>query len=144
MRHPRLCLSAAAIMSLAACAPGWAQASKTVWDGVYTAAQAERGRALFAKNCALCHGQKLEGANDKPGLAGPYFLVHWSDKSVRALFDFIAVQMSPASGTLAPDATADLIAYILSANGLPAGGVELPANPSALDAIAIKPVRLAR
>ena len=37
------------------------QASRSVWDGVYTEAQAKRGEALFAENCVTCHGPALEG-----------------------------------------------------------------------------------
>ena len=34
-----------------------------VQDGLYTSAQAERGRALYEKKCASCHGAQLEGAS---------------------------------------------------------------------------------
>ncbi len=29
---------------------------KTVWDGVYTAEESERGQVAFEMNCASCHG----------------------------------------------------------------------------------------
>ena len=129
----------AAIVLLAASAPAWAQ-GKTVWDRIYNADQAARGKALYAKSCAGCHGASLEGATDKPGLMGPYFLVHWSGKPVSALFDFIAVQMSPPTAPLPAGACADLVAYLFSVNGLPAGPAELSLDRSALKAIAIKPI----
>jgi len=34
---------------------------RSVWDGVYTAEQAKRGEALYANNCASCHGSALGG-----------------------------------------------------------------------------------
>ena len=33
----------------------------SVWDGVYTAAQAQRGAPLYEKDCAECHGADLTG-----------------------------------------------------------------------------------
>jgi mono/diheme cytochrome c family protein len=36
-----------------------AQTSRSVWDGVYTEAQAKRGEALFGQNCVSCHGPRI-------------------------------------------------------------------------------------
>ncbi len=36
----------------------------SVWDGVYTEAQAGRGRAAYTGACGLCHGRRLNGAPD--------------------------------------------------------------------------------
>jgi len=47
-----------------------AQASRSVWDGVYTDAQARRGQALFEQNCVSCHGPALEGDGEAPPLSG--------------------------------------------------------------------------
>jgi mono/diheme cytochrome c family protein len=38
------------------------QAPRTVQDGVFAEAQAVRGQAIYLKQCAVCHGDKLEGA----------------------------------------------------------------------------------
>jgi mono/diheme cytochrome c family protein len=43
-----------------------AQASRSVWDGVYSDAQARRGQALFEQNCVPCHGPALEGDREAP------------------------------------------------------------------------------
>ena len=43
-----------------------AQAPAGVNDGIYTTAQADRGKAVFAMNCAGCHGDKLEGGGSGP------------------------------------------------------------------------------
>ena len=37
---------------------------KTVWDGVYTEAQAKRGEAIWTDKCAKCHGST--GLGDGP------------------------------------------------------------------------------
>jgi mono/diheme cytochrome c family protein len=38
-----------------------AQGPRSVWDGVYTEAQAKRGEALFGENCVTCHGPAGRG-----------------------------------------------------------------------------------
>ncbi|MBK8316334.1 MAG: c-type cytochrome [Acidobacteria bacterium] len=46
--------------------------------GVYTAAQAKRGQALYQANCAACHGQSLEGASAS-ALKGSRFMAKWAE-----------------------------------------------------------------
>ena len=46
-------------------AQGSSAATKTVWDGVYTADQAERGRGFYAEHCARCHGGDLQGGEHR-------------------------------------------------------------------------------
>lgn len=45
-------------------------ASRSVWDGVFSEAQAKRGEALFNENCVSCHGPMLEGDGEAPPLSG--------------------------------------------------------------------------
>ncbi len=54
-----------------------AQTSRTAQDGVYTAAQAARGKALYFDNCVACHGDQLQGGEDSPPLAGVAFTHRW-------------------------------------------------------------------
>ena len=42
-----------------------AQAGQSVWDGVYTDVQAERGNVQFQQHCARCHGANLAGTFEK-------------------------------------------------------------------------------
>src|SRR5690606_33518073 len=37
---------------------------RSIWDGVYTEAQAELGASVFPGPCGLCHGSRLNGAPD--------------------------------------------------------------------------------
>jgi mono/diheme cytochrome c family protein len=53
-----------------------AQATRTVRDGVYSAAQAARGATLYGQQCASCHGDKLEGVQGPP-LTTDVFLGRW-------------------------------------------------------------------
>ena len=112
-------------------------------DGVYTAAQADQGRALYEGACASCHGSALEGAFDMPPLTGR-MVRNWSGRPVEALFAYVSdamPQMMP--GSLPPEDNAAIIAYILQQNGMPAGKAELPSDREALQKIAFRPVSAA-
>jgi mono/diheme cytochrome c family protein len=100
-----------------------AQGSMTVLDGVYTHAQAERGEALYSTSCIGCHeGQDADG----PELIGKAFLDRWREDKLESLFTFIKTTMpGNAPGSLNERAYADIIAFILEANDLPAGSREL-------------------
>jgi mono/diheme cytochrome c family protein len=111
-----------------------AQAPRTVQDGVFTAAQAARGQALYTQRCAGCHGAALAGAQAPP-LEGPAFRFKWRKEPLSALFIKIRYTMPPNpadadAARLAPEQGADLVAHILKSNGFPAG----PADFAAADA----------
>jgi len=112
------------------------QTSRSVWDGVYTDAQAKRGEALFGENCVTCHGPALEGDGEAPPLSGGEPFWAWNGKPLTALFDKIHKEMPHnRPGTLSPEASADLLAYVLQFDKFPAGGTELPHEPAALNQI---------
>ncbi|HYS25467.1 MAG TPA: cytochrome c [Vicinamibacterales bacterium] len=116
--------------------PGSGQA-RTAKDGVYTAAQAARGSAIFQMRCAVCHGDRLEGLAGPP-LVGDVFLGPRDKQPVSDLFDKIHNTMpADAPGTLEPPQVADLVAFILQANTFPAGGAELGAADAMLKQIAL-------
>ena len=107
--------------------------AKSVLDGIYTAAQAERGKAVYAMNCAGCHGEKQEGGNAGPTLSGPDFTNGYKDGSAGALLTKISQDMpSSAPGSLEPQQYADVFAYVLSVNKYPAGQTEAPKEPAEL------------
>jgi len=117
---------------------GAAQGSKSTKEGVYTDAQATRGKAQYVTNCASCHQEGLQGADLAPALKGDDFLLPWTSQSVNDLFDRIAKTMpGDAPGSLSPEVNADITAYILQANRFPAGAQELKADAVAMKAIAI-------
>lgn len=92
-----------------------AQNGPALW---FSAAQAQRGQALALQQCAACHGVRLEGRYGPP-LSGPRFLGKWGGRSAEELRAFIATQMPLGrAGTLSPQQTLELVAYILQANGL--------------------------
>ena len=95
-------------------------------EGVYTAAQAESGRAIYERECAVCHQSNLQGTFEAPQLAGESFLLFWGDLSPGDLFVRISGSMPPGqAGSLTDEEYLDVVAYLLQANGAPAGGAAL-------------------
>ena len=124
----------AALFLLLSSAPR-AQTSRTVQDGVYAETQAARGQALYAKQCAVCHGDLLKGAQGPP-LVEQSFLSRWSAQPLSALADKIRNTMPPgAPGTLTRDQVADLMAHVLKSGGFPAGRTELATGDEVLSRI---------
>lgn len=112
-----------------------AQAPRTVQDGVYSAAQAARGAAVYGQQCAACHGNALEGASGPP-LQGEPFIGHWQSEPLTSLLLKIQKTMpASAPGTLTAQQSADLVAHLLNRNNLPAGTAELPGTEAALSRI---------
>jgi len=115
-----------------------AQATRSVWDGVYTAEQSKRGQEVYAKECASCHGSDLTGGESAPALAGPGFLSNWTTLTVGDLFERTRVSMPENDpGKLSRAQLADVIAYLLSANRFPEGKVELDKQTEVLKQIRI-------
>lgn len=115
-------------MTVAAQAP-----TRTVWDGVYTSAQAERGQVQYATSCARCHGGNLEGGMGR-ALVGTSFWNTWREQSVGDLLGYVSknMPMGETSVTrLPPQVYADIVAYVLKSNELPSGPGELTAANSA-------------
>jgi S-disulfanyl-L-cysteine oxidoreductase SoxD len=117
--------------------PVHAQQRRSVTDGVYTNAQAARGEAVYQKRCASCHGAAL-GGNAGPPLAGQDFLRIWNGQPASDLFDKIHNTMPyDAPRTLTRSEVADVVAYVLRANKLPAGNAELDSTDAALTQVSL-------
>jgi quinoprotein glucose dehydrogenase len=113
--------------------------TSSVWDGVYTKAQAERGQALYNSTCASCHGDQLNGGETAPPLAGGEFMANWNGLPVGQLFERIRTGMPPAEpGKVTRDAKVNILAYVLSVNRFPAGDKELPRQTEAMNTIKIE------
>lgn len=106
-------------------------AARSVLDGVYTEAQAERGQATFRSECAECHASGF--------FRGEPFRMIWSGQPASGFFDVMTTSMpidNPAS--LKPEEYAAILAYIFELNGYPAGDVDLPSTSEELDLILIE------
>ncbi len=115
-----------------------AQDARSVNAGVYSEAQAKRGEAVYKEQCAACHGDNLEGAGPMPPLAGKDFLANWQGKPVSEVFDKTQTSMpATAPGSMSPEQTADVVAYMLAASKYPAGGADLPGKADDLRQITL-------
>lgn len=130
--------SALAVLALGS-SVGFAQGRSGTSAGRYTTEQAESGARLYAINCAMCHGTRLEGRGEIPALTGR-FVAHWAGQPVGDLFAYVSQAMPQhAPGSLAPEQNAQLVALLLQANGAPAGSRSLPSDEAALQRITFDP-----
>lgn len=95
----------------------------TVWDGVYTDAQADRATGVFSQSCERCHTLTSEGTRP---LSGDKFWEGYTQKTVGDLLNFVKTNMPNGQGGSLPAPTYnDLVALILKSNGFPAGKTEV-------------------
>ena len=129
-----LCLS----LSMAAAQSGSAP-QRTVADGVFTAAQAERGRLAYeGGTCVRCHLDTLEGREQGGGgnggapLKGLRFVQDFGESKLSTLVNKMRVDKpNEDPGTLSERAALDIAAYILLKNDYPAGTAELTSESAA-------------
>lgn len=124
------CILSAAVAAVAA-AQG--AAPRSVWDGVYTDAQAKRGEKVSAEQCARYHGETLAGLESAPALVGDVFNANWEGVALGDLFERIRISMpQDTPGTLSRQQNADVIAHLLKAGKFPAGDKELVTDVAVL------------
>ena len=113
--------------------------TRSVRDGVYTAAQAERGRTVYVAQCEACHKADLRGEQMTPSLVGVSFAFRWNEKT---LYDYLsgmrATMPRGGPGGLSDAAYVDVLAYILAENGYAAGDAVMVADADVLKAIRIE------
>jgi ankyrin repeat protein/mono/diheme cytochrome c family protein len=103
------------------------QTRRTVMDGVFSDAQAERGQLHYRSSCGRCHSDDLMGDRDAPALVGGAFTTRWGGQTVDDLYQTIKRTMpQEAPDTLGPAAYADIVSFVLKSNGHPAGATDLP------------------
>jgi cytochrome c len=116
----------------------------SVWSGIYTQAQSERGEELYSGACAQCHGLSLNGAGQadqppSPAIARATFLRKWDGKTVAELFTYVHKTMPTDNpGTLTEQQAIDAIAHMFAVSKMPVGDKELPPDPNALSGIVIE------
>lgn len=116
-----------------------ASSSGSVWDGVYTAEQAQRGEQIYQTACQSCHAADMRGGPVAGGLLGLGFQYVWKDRTLAQLLAIMQGKMPPGQpGSLGEQAYLDLLAAVLRRNEFPDGAAELQANPEALQSIVIR------
>ena len=114
--------------------------SRTVWDGVYTEAQAKRGEAIYFEKCVQCHGPTLMGGGAGAGpLQGATFSGNWNGVPLGSMLDRVRTTMPLDKPlTMSRQQTADVLAYIFSVNKFPPGETELSRQADILNTIQFK------
>jgi polar amino acid transport system substrate-binding protein len=128
-------LAAAVTSALRAQAPA---GEPRIWQGIYAAAQAERGKITYTSTCLRCHGADLMGVT-APALTGDRFYSTWGGEPVDRLFIKIRDTMPPTFSTSAIDdkTKLEIVTYILQTNGFPAGATDLAGGAEAMSTAAI-------
>src|SRR5262245_58593439 len=115
-----------------------AKAPRTIWDGIYTRAQSERGQGIFVAGCGRCHNNELTGSLNGPGLKGDAFWQRWDNDSFDKLFAKVRDTMpQDRPDSLSDEQKADALAYVLAKNGAPAGPREFTTELPELESITI-------
>ncbi|HEY5566755.1 MAG TPA: hypothetical protein VIM81_05875 [Gammaproteobacteria bacterium] len=127
------CAALALAASLLAGLAAYGQSeSRSIRDGIFSATQVERGRAWFDSVCMECHEMEEYTA------AGGY-LEEMEGRTLWEVFEYVSLEMpedDPAS--LAPRRYADVLSYIFSVYGMPAGDVDMPIDQATLEQIVIE------
>jgi mono/diheme cytochrome c family protein len=117
----------------------------SVWDGVFTEAQATRGEGAYAGACGTCHGRRLNGAPDDPDmrssppLARARFLRVWEGRYLATLFEYTRATMPEDNpDSLTEKEYVDIISYMLAVGGMPPGDAELQPDPQSLARVVIR------
>jgi cytochrome c len=139
MRIRPIWLLVSVLAFMAAVGLGAQSTSISVTDGVYTTAQAQRGKATYEVFCAGCHATDLLGTNSGDSGAPPLKREGFmSGSNAGALFTKIRRTMpEDAPGSVPAPDVVDVIAYLFEANRFPAGRTELPVAAAELERIQI-------
>lgn len=131
-------LRATALFSLIAVTLGYGLSTGTLHaqtQASFAAEQAAAGKQAYAQNCARCHGEHLDDGEFGPALSGRTFSGRWSQQPLADLFTKTRTSMPPdAPGSLPEEKYIDILAYVLSQNGV-SPGTSLPSDPKLLAAM---------
>ena len=88
---------------------------------LFTAEQAEQGKAIYLEKCSFCHAPDLNGRAG-PALRGKFFASAEHKYTLSDIFTIVSQNMpSVAPGSLSHDEYVKIMSWILLNNGYPAG-----------------------
>ena len=104
---------------------------RSTLSGVYSAEQATRGEETYFSLCVSCHPVAMH--------SGPTFATVWAGRPLSDLYEAVKDRMPKNEpGTLTGEESAQLVAYLLQINAIPAGKDELSAEVETLKKIRIE------
>jgi cytochrome c len=126
------------------------RALSSQWDGIFTDAQASRGRTLYATHCLRCHGEDLQGvpkpisfrgdSDRTPALTGYQFNRNWNQMPVADILERIRISMPAGNpAILSRQQVADIFAFMLAFASYPAGSNDIPPDYSRLKGVIFSP-----
>ena len=135
-------IACAAVVCLAAATRGSSaegqESRRTIWDGVFSDAQAARGQQAYRQSCAKCHAEDLLGTGNAPALVGEAFLGRFDRGTADDVVQTIRQTMpQEAPDSLGAAAYVDVVAYLFKANGSPAGAADLPVDRATLKEVLV-------
>ena len=108
-----------------------ADSARTTQGGVFTTAQAERGKETYLGMCASCHPAVTH--------TGEVFAKSWDGKPLSDLMTYMRDNMPKTDpGSLSSKEYAQVLAYMLKLNGMPPGRTELTHDLDVLARIRIE------
>ena len=117
-----------ALAAVGAARPQNGDDMRSALAGVYTTAQAARGEQTYFNICVACHPRGTYSTDA--------FKATWSGRPISDLFEAVKERMPKSDpGSLTPDEAAQVLAYILKINDVPAGEADLPSDLAALKRI---------
>jgi mono/diheme cytochrome c family protein len=129
-RRPAARLLAVAVAALGV---ALAAAERTVWEGVFSAAQVQRGKAAYQSNCASCHADDLSGGADQyecveaPPLKEEGFM---EARSFGDVYEWVRDHMPPRDPAgVSNQAKLDALTYVFQQNGARTGPAEFTIGP---------------
>jgi mono/diheme cytochrome c family protein len=109
-----------------------------VWSGVYSTADADRGKQAYAQLCSRCHGATMKGGATAPGLIGTKFFDRWHDLRLGDVVAYIQAAMPREHDFYVSGQSArDIVSLMLQKSGVPAGKTPMPNDVKALQEILI-------
>lgn len=111
----------------------------TIWDHVFSQAQADAGKALYVTNCQQCHGPTGRGGPGGPAITGVVLNKKWADTTFLDYYSFARTAMPPSKpGAVGSDQDyVNIVSYILEMHGAEAGDTELVYDEEKLGSIYI-------
>jgi len=101
---------------------------RTTHSGVYSRDQANRGQDVYMGMCKSCHSPDAYTAAT--------FTSKWEGKPLSELYVFIRDNMPKNEpGSMTAEEYADVLAYLLRINRMPAGDADLPADADRMKSI---------